>query len=109
MAKYYAWSTFPQKLDAAGKIEKAVQVGEEVSADKIKVSKEEFDYLLETGAVREEPYPDISPQLSPAEHFRAQESTGMTEELSAGERKELLAFREAQAAKASSATGVNQP
>jgi len=54
---YYAWSEFPGK---------AVP-GDTVTADKLGVSKEEFDAFVESGAVREDKFPENLGGLSPAE------------------------------------------
>jgi len=53
MAKMYAWSSFRLDVDEHGKAKKVVEPGEEVTAEKLKVSKEEFENLIEVGAVRD--------------------------------------------------------
>lgn len=60
---YYAWS--PIVLND----EKTVPVGDAVTADKLGISKDEFQVLADAGAVRETKYPkDIGEFESPAEY-----------------------------------------
>ena len=72
MASYYAWSNFPVERNEWGQVTKTIEVGESITADKISVSKEEFDELIEIGAVSEEEYPDIPDSVSPAEYEMSQ-------------------------------------
>jgi hypothetical protein len=72
MAKMYAWTTFRTEIDENGQTKKAVKPGEEVTQSKLGVSNDEWDYLIENGAVREDEYPDIEDTKSPAEHIREQ-------------------------------------
>lgn len=72
MATYYAWSNFPIEKNEWGQTTKTIEVGEEVTAQKLGVSKEEWDELVESGAVSEEEYPDIPASMSPAEYEQQQ-------------------------------------
>ena len=65
---YYAWSTFPTEFDDYGHVTESISVGEEVSQSDLGVSDEEWEYLIETGAVSEDEYPDIPSHISPAEY-----------------------------------------
>lgn len=71
MAKMYAWSEFRIDVDEHNKAKKVVHVGEEVTAEKLKVSKDEFDSMIEVGVVREQPYPPVAHEYqSPTEYFK---------------------------------------
>jgi hypothetical protein len=72
MATYYAWSNFPVERNEWGQTTKVIEVGEEVTAAKLGVSKEEFDEYIELGTVSEEEYPDVPDSVSPAEYEQSQ-------------------------------------
>jgi len=60
---YYAWAPirYNAKVDKeSGAVLEVstMAVGESVSADKLGISEDEFDLLVESGAVREDKYPD---------------------------------------------------
>src|SRR6266545_3983827 len=81
MAKYYAWSTFQLEKNEWGMVTKTLSPGEEVTKVKLNVSDEEWDSLIETGAVSEEKYPDTAPGQSPAEFYAQEEARSAVEEL----------------------------
>jgi hypothetical protein len=74
----YAWSPIRYGGEAGDPLNpfaprdfKTVDVGEEVDAGKLGISDEEFDALVEGGAVRDIPYPEDVPQgKSVSEHLR---------------------------------------
>jgi hypothetical protein len=68
MAKMYAWSNFVTERNEAGQATKTIKPGDAVSQADLGVEDEEWEYLVETGAVREEEYPDIPDDVSPAEY-----------------------------------------
>lgn len=72
MATYYAWSPIRGAVHSNGDTIN-VRVGDEVSADDLDMDDEDFQYLIDTGAVRTTKYPVAhdSP-LSPVEHFKQQ-------------------------------------
>jgi len=72
MAGFYAWSNFPVERNEWGQPTKVIKVGESISANDLGVSKEEWEALIETGAVSEEEYPDIPDSVSPAEYEQDQ-------------------------------------
>lgn len=80
MAKMYAWSTFKAEVNDWGQTTKFIRPGDEVSKSMLKVSDEEWQELIDVGAVREEQYPDIPDDVAPAE--AAKLSSTPTEEVS---------------------------
>ena len=94
MTKYYAWSSFRLDVDQNNKAKKVIEPGDEVTAEKLKVSKEEFDYMIEAGAVRDLEYPPVEPGQSPAEYFRA--AAAERAEMTPKEMKALMAFKDSQ-------------
>jgi hypothetical protein len=70
MAKYYSWSNFSLDIDEHGKAKKVIGPGVEVTAEKLKVTKDEFDVMIESGVVRTQRYPDIPDFQSPTEYYR---------------------------------------
>jgi len=88
---YYAWSPIPTDHNEFGQPTKRIEVGDTVTADKVGVSKEEFEYLIEAGAVREEKYPeDLAPNQSPNELERQQRREMLLGNLSPEAREELM-------------------
>jgi len=65
---YYAWSRFPAEVNDHGQVTKYIMPGEEITKSKVG---DDFDYLVEVGAIREEKYPDIADDTAPAEYFRS--------------------------------------
>ena len=65
---YYAWSNFPVQYDEHGRVTESIEVGDPVSQSDLDVSDEEWDELVENGAVSEDEYPDIPAHVSPAEY-----------------------------------------
>lgn len=98
MPKYYLWSPMSLEVSDYGRVMKTAKVGEEVTADKLDLSKDQFKELIELGSIRTVPYPNIPDDVAPTEHFRAMSAEGTETELTNSERKELEAFR-AEAAK----------
>lgn len=66
-----AWSKFNTEVNEYGQPTKTIMPGESVSQSDLGVSDEEWEYLVETGAVREEEYPDIPADVSPAEYQKS--------------------------------------
>jgi hypothetical protein len=77
MPKMYAWSTFNTEVDEWGKAHGKIEPGDEVTAEKLGVTKEEFADLVEVGAVREQEYPDVAEGQSPTEYYREQSAAAM--------------------------------
>lgn len=67
----YAWSKFKADVNDWGQVGRWIMPGEEVSQSDLDVSDEEWQGLIDSGAVREDPYPDIPNDVAPAEHFAA--------------------------------------
>jgi hypothetical protein len=65
---YYAWNTFPVEWDDYGSVTKKVMPGDTVAQSDLNVSDEEWESLIESGAVSEDEYPELPPQVSPAEY-----------------------------------------
>lgn len=63
-----AWSKFETERNEQGQPTKTIMPGDTVSQSDLGVSDEEWEYLVETGAVREEEYPDVPDDVSPAEY-----------------------------------------
>lgn len=91
MAKMYAWSNFVVERNDYGQTTKTITPGEAITQSAIGVSDEEWQSLIDVGAVREDPYPeDIQPNQSPIEHQRAKEAELMSGALSDESRQQLL-------------------
>jgi hypothetical protein len=72
MATYYAWSNFPVEHNDFGQPTKTIKAGEKISQSDLKISDEDWENLIELGAVREEEYPkDLGTMESPAEYLAA--------------------------------------
>lgn len=74
MAKYYAWSNFVTDKDEWGNVKARLNVGDEVTADKLGGGDEEWQSLIDAGAVRTDKYPDLPSHISPAEAAIAEEN-----------------------------------
>ena len=71
---YYAWNTFPVEWDeTTGLVTEKIMPGEPITQSDLDVSDEEWESLIETGAVSEDEYPDLPPQVSPAEYQAQQD------------------------------------
>lgn len=68
---YYAWSKIDTKRNEWGQALTTLMPGEEVSQDQLGVNDDEWKSLLDSGAVRKDPYPEIANTTSPAEHYAA--------------------------------------
>lgn len=98
MAKMYAWSNFAVERNDYGQITKTIKPGESITQAAIGVDDAEWESLIESGAVREDEYPeDIQPNQSPVEYQRAKEAALLSGELSAENREELLSMIEERA------------
>lgn len=65
--KYYAWSTFRLGVNEWGQVTETLDPGEEVTKDKLGVSDEEWQSLIDSGSIRTDEYPsDLPPGVSPA-------------------------------------------
>lgn len=71
MATYYAWSKFKKEVNEWGRVLKWINPGDKISKSDLGLDDREWENLIEVGAVREEPYPDIPDHMSPAEYYRA--------------------------------------
>lgn len=68
---YVAWSRFSGKRNEFGQTTEWIEPGESVTQAKLDVTDADWDYLLESGAVRESPYPKgLANQQAPAEALR---------------------------------------
>lgn len=67
----YAWSRFPVESDEWGKITRFIEPGDKISQSDLSVSDDDWAEIVAAGAVRDEPYPDIPNNMSPAEYWRA--------------------------------------
>jgi hypothetical protein len=76
---YYAWTTFRLEVNEWGMVESTITPGEEVTQSQLDVDDEEWEEMIASGAIREEEYPDVSPDTSPAEYARAQAGLMMEE------------------------------
>ena len=66
---YYAWNTFAVEWDeTTGLVTEKIMPGEPITQSDLDVSDEEWESLIETGAVSEDEYPDLPPSISPAEY-----------------------------------------
>jgi hypothetical protein len=92
----YAWSVFHTERNEFGQPTKTVQPGEEINQEDLGISDEDWNGLLEAGAVRDEPYPDIPDNLSPAEHYKQQLAAMAAGELSPGDMAKVQARLEEQ-------------
>jgi hypothetical protein len=103
MAKtYYAWSAINKVEAKEGgyKTSDHIKEGDTVTASKLDMSDDDFEYLIETGAVREQPYPPCGPGQSPTEYMRSLATRAHSGELSndeVGELMELLSSGQANA------------
>ena len=74
MAKHYAWTTFVTGRNDYGQVTETIKPGDSVTQEKLGVSEEEYQELLDVGAIREEAYPkDIPNDMSPVEYYTAQD------------------------------------
>jgi len=108
--KYYAWSNFDIERNEWGQTVNVIHVGDEISQSQLNISTEEWDELVASGAVREEEYPDVPSDVSPAEYERNQAAVqSAVEELelsaaTAGKTMEEIAAADAEAAPAEAAS-----
>lgn len=72
--KIYAWSEIVLDRDEWGRTTKSVMPGEEVTQASLGFTKEQWKELLESGAVRSTPFPEMDEtfQGSPVEWYRLQ-------------------------------------
>lgn len=97
----YAWSNFKKKVNEWGQVEEWVRPGDSVSQSDLGVSDEEWQDLIDSGAVREQEYPeDLPPDVSPAEYYAANPAEAQEAEAEAAS---------GTPAKAESAPGTTQP
>jgi hypothetical protein len=95
--KYYAWSKFPVEVNEWGQITKTIEPGDEITQTTLGVSDEEWLALVDSGAVRTEGYPDVPPNLSPAEHYAHQDAALIEGSLPEDEAKEVTKRQSTQA------------
>lgn len=67
----YAWSRFQKSVNEWGRVEEWIEPGDEISQSDLGVNDEEWQSLIDSGAVREEEYPDIDRQTTPADYYKA--------------------------------------
>jgi len=65
--KYYAWSNFRLEMNEWGQVTKTLAPGEEVTQETLGVGDEEWQDLIDTGAVRTDEYPDVDANTPPAQ------------------------------------------
>src|SRR5215831_18856654 len=83
---YYAWSNFPIERNEAGQATKVIAAGDKISQDDLDVSDEEWQSLIDVGAVRTDEYPeDLPDYMAPAEYERAKAAEGIVEEMTTEE------------------------
>lgn len=70
MATTYAWSNFITERNEWGQVTGRITVGEEVTQEQLGLSDLDWQELLDVGAVREQEYPDVPPQVAPAEYIK---------------------------------------
>lgn len=73
MATYYAWTRFQTERDGYGRPKNEIMPGEEVTAETLGITDEQFSQHIKSGAVRKAKYPVPSNRsgVSPAEHMKA--------------------------------------
>lgn len=90
---WYAWSKFETERNDAGIATKFIMPGEKITQDKLSVGDAEWEYLVETGAVREQEYPDIPDDVAPAEAARGRLGQSIVEatthEVTSGELRSM--------------------
>lgn len=68
MATMYAWSPINKVDEKTGRVSADIKVGDSVSKSDVG---DDWDYLVETGAIREQKYPPVDDGQSPTEYFKA--------------------------------------
>jgi|SRR5580765_3729328 len=63
----YAWSKFKKEVNEWGQVTEWIMPGDKISQGDLGVSDEEWESLVETGAVREDEYPDVPADVPPAQ------------------------------------------
>jgi hypothetical protein len=87
---WYAWSPIRKTVDTdSGKTAEDIKVGDTVSKSDLK---DDWDYLVESGAVREQKYPDIPDFQSPTEYFKEMAAKMQTGDLKGDEISKLQEF-----------------
>src|SRR4051794_24842024 len=64
---YYAWSKFKKEQNEWGQVTKWINVGDQISQSDIDASDEDWQELIDVGAVREEEYPDVPNDTPPVD------------------------------------------
>ena len=91
MATMYAWTNFDVERNEYGQTTNVIHVGDVVTQADLKVSDEDWEELIASGAVREEEYPeDVPSGMSVAEFLRQKVATGDASE----EELDLLAAQQ---------------
>jgi hypothetical protein len=68
---YYAWSNFPVEFNEWGQATKTIKVGEKITQSDLKVTDEDWQGLIDVGAVSTDKYPEVDANVSPAEFYAA--------------------------------------
>lgn len=89
----YAWSNFTIEHNQQGQATKTVKCGQEVTRQSLNVSEKDWEDLIEAGAVRPQPYPDIPDNVAPAEYFRSQNAARASGKLTHREVQERSDFQ----------------
>lgn len=89
----YAWISFVTERNEHGQPTKVIKAGDEVTQQDLGVSEQDWKGLVESGSVRPQPYPKIPDNLSPAEHFRSQETSRSKGLLTEEQVQERTTFR----------------
>lgn len=71
MATYYANSRFKTDINEWGNVGKWIEPGDKITQSDIGVDDDEWQSLIDAGAVVEEYPDDLDPQIPPAEYYRA--------------------------------------
>src|SRR6516165_2677040 len=68
---YVAWTNFPTNQDEVTNVPQTViKTGDPISQSDLGVSDDDWQELIDTGAVRTEAYPDIPDDVAPAEYYK---------------------------------------
>ncbi len=76
MATMYAWTNFDVERNEYGQTTNVIHVGDQIDKSKLKVTDQEWDDLVASGAIREEPYPDIPADVPPAQYLSQKVASG---------------------------------
>lgn len=78
---YYAWSRFKKSVNEWGRVEEWIEPGAKISKSDLNVGDDEWQALVDAGAVRTEKYPDVDAQTAPVEALRSADAGAETSEV----------------------------